>query len=346
MAKRFKESRRIFFPKGRQRLFLQCVSKKLNLSHYQLAALFKVSPRTLSDWKREKFSMPEDTAKKILKKSGSSLPKKIKIRDRYWYVSLGARKGGLSHYARYGCVGGNEKKRRKMWQKWWREKGRFLNKFPNQPKSFHIPSKSTKLAEFAGIMLGDGGITDYQIGITLNKVDDWAYANYVSRLLEKLFGLKVGKTMRESVVVLTISRKNLVKFCQKIGLVVGNKIRQNIDIPLWIKENKNYSLACIRGLVDTDGCVYRHRYKVGNKLYAYKKLNFSSRSKPLIKSVKILLEKINICSRIDTRGDIRLENTKDVIRYFQIIGSHNPKHINKFSGRGARVAYPSVLLRR
>ena len=219
MAEMVNKSRRVFFPKGQQRLFLKRVSTELNLTHGQLAALFKISSRTLSDWKREKFSISEDAVKKISRSSSIRFPSNIEIREPFWSVKKAARLGALVTIKRYGAICTDEEKRKKGWYRWWREKGRFLKKFPNQPKSFHAPGKSTKLAEFIGIMLGDGGITDYQIGITLNKIDDWAYANYVSGLVKNLFRLKVGKTMRESVVVLTISRKNLVKFLCKTILI-------------------------------------------------------------------------------------------------------------------------------
>lgn len=59
-----------------------------------------------------------------------------------------------------------------------------------------------------------------------------------------------------------VSRSELVKFCKDIGLVIGHKIEQKIDVPDWIKKNEKYFRACLRGLVDTDGCVFTHRYKV------------------------------------------------------------------------------------
>ena len=30
-----------------------------------------------------------------------------------------------------------------------------------------------------------------------------------------------------------------------------------MGVPGWIKNNKNYSKECIKGLIDTDGCIYK-----------------------------------------------------------------------------------------
>ena len=166
--------------------------------------------------------------------------------------------------------------------------------------------------------------------MTLNRITDKAYADYVCNLTGDLFHIKAGRIYRESVVVIQISRKILVKYLLKIGLKKGNKLKQHLDIPRWIKKEHRYVMACVRGLIDTDGSLYLHKYTSNGKIYYYRKISFSSRSKYLIKSVKEIFESITLHPKIDCRGDIRLYNTNEVKTYFSIIGSHNPKHIKKF----------------
>jgi len=49
----------------------------------------------------------------------------------------------------------------------------------------------------------------------------------------------------------------------KVGF--GPKIKQNISIPPWIKNNKKCSIECLRGLFETDGSIYLDRkYKMAN----------------------------------------------------------------------------------
>ena len=337
MAESF-NSKRLVFPKGKQKLFIENALAKSGLTQTKLADLIKISPRTLADWKREKFTMQEESAKKLSEKLELKIPDCVEIRASFWSVKKAAKLGAKATIKKYGAICTDPEKRKAGWKKWWQSKGKYSFKHHNQPKQFSKPKKSVELSEFVGIMLGDGGITDYQISITLNKRDDKDYIEFVAKMLEKLFRVKTGRTVRESVVVLTLSRINLVNFCQKMGLVKGNKIKQQIDIPNWIKRTNRYSVACVRGLVDTDGGVFNHRYRSNGKEYCYRKLAFSSRSKPLIHSVGEILKQNLIKCRVDSKGDIRLDDVGEVRKYFKTIGSHNPKHLNKIIGwKSARV---------
>ncbi len=108
-------------------------------------------------------------------------------------------------------------------------------------------------------------------------------------------------------------------------------MKQRFDIPDWIKENRDYMIACIRGLVDTDGSVFTHRYRVNGKMYAYKKIYFSSSSPPLIKTVHDFLTNEGFYARISKAGvHIRIESIAGVKRYMEIIGSSNPKHWKRY----------------
>lgn len=333
MVERIKEkvSNRVSFSRGGQQLFLKNLLGKSGIRKNKFAKFCGVSERTLTDWIKEKFTLPQDIVKKLSLKFNVPIPKNVTVKPAYWYAEKGATLGGKATIKKYGRICGDEQKRKENWRRWWQEKGRLLKTIENQPQPFNIPKQSVKLAEFIGIMLGDGGITDYQIAITLNKKDDRGYIQFVEKLISELFKVKVGRTIRESVITLTVSRINLVKYCQSIGLVKGNKVKQKIDIPKWVISNEKYTVACLRGLIDTDGSVFTHSYKVNSKWYFYKKISFSSHSGPLISSVKKNMENLGLQPRIAKDGnDIRLESKRDVEKYFKIINSNNPKHRNKF----------------
>ena len=112
---------------------------------------------------------------------------------------------------------------------------------------------------------------------------------------------------------------------------MGNKIKQNIDIPRWVKRSRTFSIACLRGLVDTDGCVFVHKYKVNGKTYGYKKLVFTSYSKPLLCSVSKVLKNIGLTPRLSGMRDIRIDSVENVKRYFDLVGTHNHKLLKKYS---------------
>ena len=236
---------------------------------------------------------------------------------------------------KYGHVGGNPEYRIKKWHEWWNREGKF-KKYNSlfSRKTINKPRRSKELAEFIGIMLGDGGITNWaqQIKITLNNRDDKEYIEFVCKLIEKLFHRKPSIFPRKEAIASTISvsSMNLVDYLVKLGLKTGNKVKLQVDIPDWIKNNRTYSIACVRGLVDTDGCIFKHTYKINNKSYIYKKLAFVSCSQPLRKSVYDTLKSVGIKSRFYSYRDIRIDSQKDMELYFKIIGSSNPKHLNKY----------------
>ena len=332
MAESFKD-KRIKFKKSEQRLFIKKCGKKLGLTNRTLAKLFKISIRTLTDWKREKYLLPLTKAIELGKKSKIALPQKIKIEEPFWYVKIGAPKGGAAIYKKYGFVGGDPAKRKLAWARWWDTKGKNIRQKIMEPKLISIPPKNELLAEFTGIMIGDGGVSKTQITITLNNEDDIQYSFFVKKLVEKLFGVKPSIFNKKGAKALDIvvSRVKLVAFCNSIGLKIGNKIKQGLDIPDWVIKNPKYSKACLRGLMDTDGCVIIHKYKVNNKQYCYKKLSFCSASKPLIKSVIGMLKMFDFNPRLSHNGrNVWIDNQNEVKRYFQIINSSNPKHKERF----------------
>lgn len=323
---------RVSFLKEKQRRFINKILSKISVK--KAAKLCNLSERTIRDWRREKFLIDLGALRRLCRKTNISFPSKVKIRDHYWYVRLGASAGGIAVIKKYGRVPGDLKYRKKRWYEWWERKGKY-KKHPiiNIAKPIRKPPFSKKLAEFMGIVLGDGGITNNQVRITLHYKDDKEYGEYVAGLIKKLFDVYVGSCYRtkESVINYTVSRVELVRFCvKKLGLKVGNKIKQQIDIPDWIKKNKRYSIACIRGLMDTDGCIFTHRYKVSGKWYNYKKLAFTSYSEPLRQSVFNIIKNLGLNPRFAQRKDVRLDSKKDVERYFKIVGSHNPKYLKKY----------------
>ena len=136
---------------------------------------------------------------------------------------------------------------------------------------------------------------------------------------------------KDSVNNIVISRKNLVKFCvEKLDLKIGNKIRQQVDIPEWIKRNKKFQIACVRGLIDTDGSVIIHKYGVNGKLYNYKKLQFTSLSRPLLLSVYKILKDLEVNPRLARQKEVWIDSKMSVKKYFDIVGSHNLKHLNRY----------------
>ena len=322
---------RILFKKGEQKKFLDKILAEMSVS--EAAKTCDLSERTIRDWRREKFLPNENALHKLCKKSKIYFPKNIEFKNDYWYVSHSSSLGGRATYKKYGRIGGDPKYRKKKWREWWKNKGRFRLNSICLPKSIQKPGYSVDLAEFVGIVMGDGNITKRQITITLHSKDDKEYGKFVVTLIKRLFDVPTGTyyRKRDSIINFVISRTELVKFCtERLELKIGNKVKQQIDIPDWIKRNKDYAIACVRGLIDTDGSVFTHRYKVNGKWYKYKKLAFTSYSEPLRQSVFDILKENGLNPRLAQKRDVRLDSIKDMQTYFQLIGFHNPKHLKRY----------------
>ncbi len=335
MAESVKE-KRIFLPRGEQRFFISRVNTKLSIQ--EMARLCRCSERTIRDWHREKFSMDLKCALVLSQKTNTSLPKNLKTKKRFWYVARAAAAGGAAVVKKYGRVGGNPENRKRKWRAWWEQKGKYKkHSILYISKPFRKPPKSERLAEFIGIAMGDGGISKRQVCITLHHKDDKEYAQFVADCMKKLFGVtpSIYHSEKYSVNDIVISRSELVKYLVFLGLVTGNKIRQHIDIPKWIKQNRKFRIACLRGLIDADGSIFTHSYKVKNKWYHYKKLSFTTASLPLRNSVYKIFKETGFHPRISGKRDIRLDSKEDVKRYFKVINSHNQKHRRHYFGEVA-----------
>lgn len=328
MAKQSKNERAVF-PPGKQGLFLEQIIKQLTVA--DLARFCHCSEHAIRDWRREKFSMPITTVRALAIRTHVPVPRDILIRDIYAHASKAGKAGMAAVMAMYGGIPRDEKYRKEQWRLWWKSTGKFKKNPILESKAVHKPKHSAELAEFIGIMMGDGGVSEYQVIVTLHHVDDLEYASYVTKLIEKLFRVnpRVYHLYKKSVNNIVISRKELVRYLHELGLPIGNKVKQQFDIPEWIKLDRNYSIACLRGLVDTDGCIFTHKYRVKDTRYAYKKLSFTSASKPLRQSVYDLLQKLEFHSRI-AGEDVRLDRVADMSRYFKLVGSHNPKHLRRY----------------
>jgi len=213
--------------------------------------------------------------------------------------------------------------------------------FPNKShrKNIIYPADSTELAELMGIIFGDGGINNgWQLTISLNSIADKDYSLYVASLLKKLFSLNVAirKRPNQNTLVLVCSSTSLIDFLVTKGAVKGNKIKAQIDIPSWIKQNSEYVKAFIKGAVDTDGCLFIHKHRIRGKTYSNLGFCFTSLSEPLINSIAEVFIQEEIKPHITQDGSrIYLYSQRSVLEYMNIFSSSNPRITDKlYNWRG------------
>lgn len=304
---------RVLLPKEIQRKLLFDVKSNFNYTWKQLAIYLGVSERSLENWYRCERLLPDDIYK-ILLCNSSLIIDNVKFLADNW----GRIKGGNKSFLKHGS----------FWTVEGSKKGGI-----NSSKKFPLPKYSENLAELIGIMLGDGGISRSQISITLGYSTDYMYVPYIKQLIKELFAtdISISYPPDKDVIKIRVSGVNLVRNLCNLGLVQGDKIRQQIDIPSWIFKKESYMKSCVRGLIDTDGCVHRKTRREKNGFeYRSVGITFCSASKPLRESLmkifSILCFKIAISNRI-----IYLCGKEQIYRYVKEIGFSNPKHLSRYN---------------
>ena len=325
---------RLLLEKNAQKTFLEEIHTKRSISWSRVARLCNICERTLRDWRNEKFIISYKAALRLSKIAKIPVPQKHTVLPEYWSTKKAAKKGALRRYEKYGNLGTTDGRR----------KGGLVSqaKFRSDPeyakrigvvirKKIRHPVDSSLLSEFIGIIMGDGCITENQTKITFNRGTDKNYAVFIQNVVKKLFNISsiVVNKKRDKGSGIVISSRNLVDFLIDKGLKKGSKIKNRIDVPPWIFNKDSYKKHCIRGLVDTDGSFYLYKHKVNNKVYTNFSMCFTNYSGPLLDSAYRILKSLGF-SPVKTDKRVYLNKRMDIDKYFDIIGSSNPKHLGKY----------------
>jgi len=319
----------------KDRSYLFTMIKKKGYSLPQLAIYLNVSRRTLADWRRGKYTISYEHYEKLLHVAeiGSNKVKPKRL-ENWWHTREAGRKGASAWADKYGSLGTPEGRRLGGRNSYILRKDVEGDIFKRN--AIFAPPRSKFLSEFIGAMIGDGNMTNYQVSIYLSSLVDEEYGLHIVRLAKELFGIKPTMKKIEGINCLRIliSSIELVEFLKQSGVLKGNKIRQNLDVPGWILEDQEYAIACLRGMFDTDGSIFQECHKVKEKLYCYPRWSLVSASPYLRESIKEILNDLDFCPKIRNNRSVNLESLIDISRYFGVIGSSNPKHLRRWAQFG------------
>ncbi len=131
-----------------------------------------------------------------------------------------------------------------------------LNKLINPDKKLR--------AYIIGLALGDGNLSNPNgRGIRLRISCDCKYPLLIEKIQKS-----VQLLLPNNIVSLKKTQnKNCIEISCYSNLwpeilgwkTLGSKYRQLSDVPDWVKNNKQYSINCLRGLIETDGSIYTDR---------------------------------------------------------------------------------------
>ncbi len=200
--------------------------------------------------------------------------------------------------------------------------------YQNRRSDIRVPKKYTDdLAEFFGIMLGDGHISRYQVVVGLGNKEE-QYANYVAGLMERVFGVRGHIAVRRSGYRdVYFGSVDIVKWFLNEGLV-HHKVRSQVDIPRWLFSSRKFSQRFVRGFFDTDGSVYQLKFGI--------QISLSNNSLPLLTSLRAMLNGLGYKASHVSAARVYLTRRGDVWRFFEEIRPRNPKHVRRFKAFWSR----------
>jgi intein/homing endonuclease len=198
-----------------------------------------------------------------------------------------------------------------------------------------------RLAEFVGIMLGDGSIGQYntkvkdkikihrRVKVTLDSRNK-EYINYVATIMKEILRVepKVYFRKGENAVDISTYRKDALKFViNVIGLKFSPKWN-NMVVPEQLRKGK-LGLMVLRGLFDTDGCLSMFN----NNGTIYPRIEIRLSPSPAQEQINSILDEYDFHYKIQSQDKgktrIRISGINELNKWFELIGSSNPIHIKK-----------------
>ena len=219
-----------------------------------------------------------------------------------------------------------------------------------------IIERNENTAELVGLSFGDGGLTyrkdtdrmRFQLCGSLRD-DKEHYDKFVIPLFNKevmfpIFKRNVGIIFNNRLRFYGISVESSKISEELSSLGIPKGVKEELFIPEWIKCNKTYLTRFLRGFLDTDGCVCCERnYSIkNNKLHTQIRIYLVSTSKYLMEEICQSLKLLNIKfifhhNKVKANNknnkdsyEVRICGGIQVNKWFNIIGSKNPKHETKY----------------
>ena len=190
-----------------------------------------------------------------------------------------------------------------------------------------MPTKiSSELCEEIGIHIGDGSVyatnNRFEFRISGNPKNEWTYfLNFLSPLYKRLFGIAPHIRREKTVICLAIYSKAVVTFKTNVLGIPAGKKTHSIDIPKIILENREFFIPCLRGIFDSDGCVYF------DKSQNRPMIDITSVSYNLRKNIKQCCRKLGLSVYSSGEKNLKMQGWKDFNLWVKLIGSSNPKNI-------------------
>ena len=192
-------------------------------------------------------------------------------------------------------------------------------------KAIVAPPSSHHLANFLGILAGDGHMSPVSYEITISghsHLDRDFLGGHVMGLFKRLFGLDAFIREYENRMICRVYSKRLVvHLSRRFGLPLGKK-KNHLHIPEEVSKNSGFLRAYISGLYDTDGSIYPHHR---NSMA----IDMSSRDENFREEVAGALQYLDFHPTVNGKN-VQLYRKDEIERFFEEIQPHNERHLKKY----------------
>ena len=202
-------------------------------------------------------------------------------------------------------------------------------------------------AELYGALLGDGCLCKhfskrdiayrYIVQYTGHIRETHYYTEIIRPLYEREFGLSgyIYQRKKYNATIYTILNRKVFDYFRSEGFPQGKK--NNISIPESILTHNEFSIACVRGIFDTDGSIYRRyskQYEGHTRVYDYKVIQIKMNSEEVIHQIKAILYRNGILSNSIIKDKkcsvLRITKQAEIAKFFNMISPRNQHHIERY----------------
>ena len=193
----------------------------------------------------------------------------------------------------------------------WRKKMKRLGKIP---ANYHLLRPSKYVAEYIGVVLGDGNIGKFprteRILISGNSNNPGFIKRY-TEFTKRLFGKEptVAKVFGKNAVRISLYQKEISR---RLGVPCGNRQKLKINIPTWIWNNRNFRIKLLRGLFEAEGSLSIHK-----PTYTYN-FAFSNTNRSLLETVERFLRELEFHPEV-RHNAVRVQRRLEVERLRRLI---------------------------
>lgn len=203
----------------------------------------------------------------------------------------------------------------------WRDKMKRMGKIKSSYPAF---KRDRNLAEIIGVVLGDGHICVFPRTESLRIVGNSKNKEFIERyshIVEEVFCKKprVSKRKDSNATDITIYEKYISR---RLGIPCGAREHMKTTVPEWIRKDRKFIIAYLRGLYEAEGSCHTHK-----KTYTHKLL-FSNTNKSLLSIVFSLMRGLEFHPHA-SKNKIQISRKDEVQKAINLLQFRCYKNIKK-----------------